>query len=234
MNEQVLIVERAALFDGNWPHGFVPLERDDVPAWVDRIEARSRFVDRESAERTPAWKQIIPYCVVRRGASELFCVERLPAQGEARLHGKLSIGIGGHINPVDAPTAGIVARATSRELHEELVLPGWAAPRPVGLLNDDSTAVGSVHFGLVHIVELPADTDPKSVAVREIHKMRGGFRGLVGPGQLWQDAALLESWSALLLDAFLRPMGRMRSSTSEGSHPSNPPEEGQHGGAQDA
>lgn len=232
--ERVLIVDRSALFGGDWPQGFVPIPPAEGPDLVRRLESLARFEDRPTAERTPAWKQLIPYCIVLRGEDEVFCVERLPSQGESRLHGRLSIGIGGHVEPIDGPVDGIVARATRRELREELHLPPGVTANLSGVLNDDSDAVGSVHVGLVHVVRLPASIPAESVRVREISKMRGGFRGLAGAGPLWHDSARLESWSALLLDAFLRPMGSSGSRPSEGSHPSQPPEEGRHGGAQDA
>jgi predicted NUDIX family phosphoesterase len=230
----VLVVDRAALFGGDWPQGFVALDAAAAADFCALLERQARFEPRALAERTPAWKQPIPYCAVRRGPDQLFCVERLPTHGETRLHGRLSIGIGGHVEPVDGSPDGILARATLRELHEELVVPMRPAPRLVGLLNDDSDEVGSVHVGLVHLVELPATTPDDAVRVREISKLRGGFRGLAGPESLWHDSARLESWSALLLDVFLRQIGGSRRSSSDGSHPSTPPEKGHHGGAQDA
>ena len=62
-------------------------------------------------------------------------------------------------------------------------------------------AVGQVHVGLVFSLDLGGFAPAESVAVREIRKMRGGFRGLVGWSNLWQDAPNLERWSRLVLDA---------------------------------
>lgn len=232
--ERVLIVDRRALFDGEWPQGFVPIEPGECGRWTERLESLARFEPRTEAEQNPDWKQLIPYCVVLRGDAEVFCVERLPAQGETRLHGRLSIGIGGHVEPIDAPIVGILGRATARELSEELHLPPAGPPEMIGLLNDDSNAVGAVHVGLVHVLGLPADLRRESVAVREISKMRGGFRGLAGPRPLWHDLDLLESWSALLRSVFPRPKGSSERSTSAGTHLTHAPEKGRHGGAQDA
>lgn len=206
--ERVLVVDRAAFFDGAWPQGFTALDRDAALEQAAAFEAAARFELRDLAEETPAWKQPIPYCVVCRGDREVFCVQRLTGQGEARLHGKISIGIGGHVEPVDELRPGILARAAARELGEELFMDldvdHLSAPRCVGILNDDSNAVGAVHVGLVHIVQVPADTPDTAVRVRETGKMRGGFRGVAGADRLWHDASLLESWSALLLDAIHR------------------------------
>lgn len=98
--ELVFVVERADFFGGDWPQGFVPLADGD--RLLAEFARRGFFVPRAEAEQQPAWKQLIPYCVLRRGDSVL-CVQRKTAQTENRLHGMWSIGLGGHVNPVPAP-----------------------------------------------------------------------------------------------------------------------------------
>jgi predicted NUDIX family phosphoesterase len=230
--QRVFVVDRTSFFDGSWPHGFVPLRGDAARTFLDQALALGRFEARPDAERTPAWKQWIPYCVLRcrRGqpaaaeghapATEpagLFCVRRTSGQGEARLHGSWSIGLGGHVEPEDRLAAGtehganFFRRALARELAEELNLAGEVpAPRFVGLLNDDQTAVGRVHAGLVYVLDLVADLDAacRQVTVREISKMAGGFGSLVEFRELWQDPARFESWSQFLVTAGVAgPMG---------------------------
>ena len=197
-DERVLVVDRSAHFGGDWPQGFVPLNPLAALELVRAFEASARFEPRARAESQPAWKQCIPYCVLGRGA-EVFCVERHPTQGEGRLHGKLSIGIGGHVGPEDSPTDGALHRALARELAEELVIPSdWVTgARLVGLLNDDEDAVGSVHTGLVFVLACPPAAP--APGIREISKMAGSFRPLAASAEAWQDAARLESWSAALL-----------------------------------
>lgn len=203
-DELVLVVDRAACFGGDWPQGFTPLGDAEARELVARFEALARFEPRVRAELEPAWKQCIPYCAVVCEA-QVFCVERLPRQGETRLHGKLSIGIGGHVGREDAPTRGALARGLLRELAEELRLPAspLRTPRCVGLLNDDANAVGAVHVGLVYVLELDRP-QAAELGIREISKLAGAFRPLVAPDGPWQDAARLESWSALLLDVLPR------------------------------
>lgn len=221
------MVDRAAFFGGDWPQGFHELAPQDAAAFLGDAQARGRFVDRPLAERTPAWKQWIPYCVIRlRGApvresgiapdetsaplTAIFTVQRTAGQGEARLHGAFSIGLGGHVDPEDAGTAhaavgtGFFARALARELTEELdCAPTDVPPRFVGILNDDRTSVGTVHAGLVYVWDLIANRTPprELVQVREISKMRGGFGSLVEFHELWQDPAKFESWSQILIRA---------------------------------
>lgn len=200
--EQVFVVRRADFFAGDWPQGFIPLRYREARNLVVSLEAGGFFAQRDRAEDNPAWKQLIPYCAITF-REQVFCVERLTNQGEARLHGKLSIGIGGHVNPQDGPSKGLVARALQRELAEELALPEDPLPAPqlIGLLNDDSDPVGRVHCGLVHCLEIPRNFPNlgAQLGIRENSKMRGGFRGLAGSTSLWQDESRLESWSKQLL-----------------------------------
>ncbi len=176
-------------------------------------------MDRDLAEEDPSFKQLIPYCLVTRDDS-LLVVERKAAQSERRLHGKLSVGLGGHINPEDilgsnsagggdetaeiegvSPRAGAVGRALERELSEELYLPedGSKPPHLVGLINDDTNPVGAVHVGLVFEKRLRGDGEAGSpvaeTRIRETSKMAGGFRSLAASSDVWQDRRRFESWS---------------------------------------
>lgn len=108
---EVFVVDRSALFGGAWPQGFVPMPAAATNL-LEEAFRRGRFVDRELAERTPAWKQWIPYCLLRCVAANpkdgsnpsvegIFRVRRSKGQTEARLHGLWSIGLGGHVDPED-------------------------------------------------------------------------------------------------------------------------------------
>lgn len=213
--EQVFVVERSAFFGGQWPQGLTRLSAQAAATLLADFELRGFYANRDRAENEPAWKQLIPYCVLRRGP-EVFCVERTQRQGEQRLHGLLSIGLGGHVNPIDSlepSDSGRLRVALRRELDEELSI-RWSAalgpPRLLGLLNDDSNPVGQVHAGLVFVL----DFDPTSridltnanteacdvVQIRETSAMRGGFTHLADAPGLWQDRGRFESWSRLLLE----------------------------------
>jgi predicted NUDIX family phosphoesterase len=172
-------------------------------------------VERRHAELDPSLKQIIPYCVVldatkREADPPALRLRRLPKQGEKRLHDKLSIGIGGHLNPVDqgnparegaargAPSASVLDEGVLRELSEELEIryvgSKAAPPEPLGVLNDDSTPVGSVHFGIVYALAVSGDT-----TIREKDHMTGDW---VPWSRLREEAeagAKFESWSSILL-----------------------------------
>ena len=191
--EFVYVVKRRELFERRFPHG---LETPDDAAMAEvlgRIRARGFFVERRHAEQDAALKQIIPYCVVARG-DEVFLTRRTAKGGDARLFGKRSIGVGGHINPVDGDD--VLALGLRREIDEELAVDGPWNVRAAGLLNDDSTDVGSVHFGLVHVVRVEGD-----VRVRETETLVGGFVHREELRRLCRDErATFETWSALLVD----------------------------------
>jgi predicted NUDIX family phosphoesterase len=213
---QVYVVDRAAFFGGDWPHGFHPITPEAAPAFLEQAYRLGRFVDRPLAEQTPAWKQWIPYCVLRCQPAHpgtqhdrgILRVQRTKGQSEARLHGSWSIGIGGHVEPEDGGAAAgepFFARALCRELREEIEFGDLEIPAPrfLGLINDDSTEVGRVHAGLAYALDFPMTVwQAKAVVrIREISKMHGGFGSLAEFFELWQDQTQFESWSQFLIHA---------------------------------
>lgn len=204
--EFVFVVPRAELFRDCYPQGLVRFGATFPQAEFEDVLGRAGFfVEREHAERNPDWKQVIPYSVVVR-EGEVLLLERLARGGERRLHGKLSIGVGGHVNPEDMPEDSIVGpRAagarpspipgcTRREIDEELDIRGPWRARPVGILNDDSNPVGAVHVGLVQVIVAQG-----AVEVRERDALDGRF---VTPDALrarLDSGANLETWSEFLV-----------------------------------
>ncbi len=188
--EQVYVVPRAELFPEGAPHGFFRAG----PEFFGRIYARGFFADRERVEEEPALKQVIPYTLVAREDRVLLC-RRTDRGGERRLHGMLSVGVGGHVNPQDH--GDVIHDALRRELVEELVLPPRFEARVVGLVNNDTTPVGSVHVGVVAVVD-PGSFDVK---VREADTMSGEFVSRADLLALHARAReSFEGRSALLLD----------------------------------
>jgi predicted NUDIX family phosphoesterase len=123
-----------------------------------------RWLPRAQAETDPTFKQWIPYVLLRNSRGEMAASPRQGA--EARLHGLWSVGLGGHVNPVDAPATGVEPRSAwrdllwtglRRELAEEY--PGAAAgtTRFLGLIHESRTAVGRVHLGVVFLHETAGD-----------------------------------------------------------------------------
>jgi predicted NUDIX family phosphoesterase len=167
-----------------------PLD-DDADAILDLIASQHSFVPRADAEVEPQWRQIIPYVVVMHG-DDVFTLRRLRKQTEARLHDKVSIGIGGHINPGHDVLAGL-----QKELDEEVAIDGAYELEFAGILNDESTEVSRVHLGAVYVLR----TSSANVRVRETEKMTGSF---VARGALASMRDAMETWSQVVYDALLK------------------------------
>lgn len=184
-DELVLGLPRARLLGDD---GWTGVRAVDVSATLTLIATEGSYRPRQEAEEDQAWKQVIPYLLLRDGR-RIFLMRRTRAGGDARLHERWSIGVGGHLGPQD----GGVEAGLLREFHEELVA-GWQPlVRPVGLLNDDRTPVGRVHLGIVY----EADAAGRTVAVRETDKLSGVF---APPEEVAAGYAHLETWSQLLFD----------------------------------
>src|SRR5437870_9932854 len=145
MQEDVMVVETALLR----PHFTARLIRDHAPAILELIASKHSFIPRAKAEVSPQYRQIIPYVVIRSG-DDYFVLRRTAKQTEARLHHKVSIGIGGHINPGHTLLEGL-----HKELDEEVAIEMPFGLQFVGILNDDHTEVGRVHLGAVYVADLP-------------------------------------------------------------------------------
>lgn len=189
--EQVLVVPRA-LFDEMG--AFQGIQTAEVDAWMTRLldPANHFFMDRAAAEEDPSHKQLIPYCVFRCG-DQVLHYTRGKSGGESRLHAKISVGVGGHINPVDTGEGRVGPEAyfaaVSRELEEELEKLGPRTSRIIALLNDDTNPVGQVHLGIVHLVDLEdADVTAREDALSDL-----GFSPLTElRGVMFEH---LETWS---------------------------------------
>ena len=161
MTEQVLVLPRDRVPGGC---DFIGLRAADEPVMAalrHAVAEHGRYLDRPVAEDSPEWKQLIPYVVVRDGELT-FLMERTTAGGDPRLHRKASIGVGGHLNPVDAGVDPLQG-GLHREWAEELTADWEPQFQLLGLLNDDTNPVGSVHLGVVFQV----DAAGRPVQVRE-------------------------------------------------------------------
>jgi predicted NUDIX family phosphoesterase len=183
--EQVYVVPRSAVID---EAGWYGIRTDRLDAFVGALERDGRYEPRDLMEVDPSFKQVIPYLVLRDG-ERYFLMQRTTGGGDARLHGRYSIGVGGHLNPGDGGLLG----GLRREWDEELIADFIPAFQLVGLLNDDTTEVGAVHLGAVYL----ADADGRAVAVRETDKLAGSF---VEPREVEAVADRLETWSRLVFE----------------------------------
>ena len=196
--EHVLVVPTPVFHEIGHFQGFSA----DVDAYFQRLldPAHVSYRPRSEMEEDPTFKQLIPYCLFRHtledGTPLLFQYTRGSGQGESRLHAKRSVGIGGHISQEDAAVAGgdVYREGMRRELEEEVRIDTAYDEKCVGLINDDETAVGSVHLGVVHIFDL---AEPR-VQPNEEDICETGFL----PAQiLLDDLDQFETWSQIALKA---------------------------------
>jgi len=158
------------------------------------------FLPRAQAEGDPVYKQIIPYVLVAFENSVLHYVRGKKA-GEQRLVAKCSIGIGGHMNEADESLCAMDEQAyragVEREVNEEINIETPFEDRIVALLNDDSTEVGRVHLGIVHVFKLK---EPK---VQKREAMITGLTFLTKE-ELIARRESFESWSQICVDSLDR------------------------------
>lgn len=194
MSEQVLVLPRDRVPGGCDFSGVREADAGAVEGLRRAVAEHGRFMDRPVAEESPDWKQLIPYVVLRDGPN-VFLMERTDAGGDPRLHRKATIGVGGHINPVDEGDDPLSV-GLAREWQEELVADWEPRFELVGMLNDDSNPVGSVHLGVVFTVE----ADGRPVTVRETHKLAGRF---ATPQEVRSARDRMETWSQLVAERLL-------------------------------
>ncbi len=212
-DENVLVFPRSLFEQLGVFQGFDSNVNRYLPVILD--PKNNSFMARAQAETNPDFKQIIPYVVITDGKSILHYVRGKKA-GEQRLVAKGSVGIGGHINDVDykepllafnkepllASTFGNqeFQDAVEREVREELSIQGVFDAKPIGFINDDSTEVGRVHFGVVHVLFCMPDKIKKNEQV--ITQVE-----FIPIDELKKKRDQMETWSQFCLDnidAFLK------------------------------
>ena len=195
-SERVLVVPGAELDRLGRFQGFCPDAERYLAALL--VPAMMEYRPRSEVEDDPSLKQLIPYVVLKSGDS-VFCYTRGKSQGEARLHRRRSLGVGGHVAEEDADgrrSFEAYEMAMKRELDEEVEVNSPGRMQLVGLINDDSTPVGSVHLGVVHLFEL----DLPLVTPREEGLAEPEFVRIADLGQSWDE---FETWSQICIKAFL-------------------------------
>jgi predicted NUDIX family phosphoesterase len=188
MEEEVLVIPSEIYFE----------YRNEPGALIRAVPGHCLFLPRSAAEEDPRYRQIIPYVFAGYSGS-WFVMKRLFAQSEARLHGKLSLGIGGHINPVDCAASGgdAVLAGLRRELAEEVRVDAAGQPEFRGIISDESTAVGRVHLGLVY--ELACKSGEFEIVEKDKIEGRWAARTWIG-----EHYGAFESWSQMLYDRYIR------------------------------
>ncbi|MHC4552715.1 MAG: hypothetical protein ACYSUT_08110 [Planctomycetota bacterium] len=192
-DEQILVIERSKIEQVGMFHGLA----FDIDPYLDVIfQGLPQFKLRKDMETDPAYKQLIPYVIMCCDGKYLtYC--RGKRAGEKRLVGNRSIGIGGHINPIDDMSLmgfrETYQNAVDREVEEEVNFKTSHTDQIVALLNDDTNEVGKVHLGVVHIWTLDSvDVSKKEQMINQLEFMT--------IDELLAVRDEMETWSQLCLD----------------------------------
>ncbi|HEX3998596.1 MAG TPA: phosphoesterase [Pirellulales bacterium] len=196
--EHVLVVPTELFHRLGHFQGFSP----DVERYLAELLSpeHTSYRPRPEVEQNPSFKQLIPYVIFRHrdaaGRTALFQYTRGSGMGEARLHSKRSVGVGGHISADDrtSDAAAPYFEGMRRELSEEVIVDSPSTERCVGLINDDESPVGQVHLGVVHLV----DVERPAVFPRESEIIKAGFRPVE---EMLADLSQFETWSQICLRA---------------------------------
>ncbi|WP_059103393.1 hypothetical protein [Shouchella shacheensis] len=203
MDEMIVVVPRKHVFHNeSLVFQGVTSERENIATIMNRINRHFSEMRRGDAEENDSYKQPIPYVVIRR-QDDIFLYERLSGAGEARLHNKLSLGFGGHMNTIMSSSFQEMLEAnTDRELHEELQFDKdkQKKTKAIGLINDDEEEVGRVHIGILSVLEL---ADDAAVEVKEVNQMTGRW---VPISDLKKEEIYerLESWSKFVVNILIK------------------------------
>jgi predicted NUDIX family phosphoesterase len=190
--ERVLCFERK-LFEGLGVFQGLSLE---VEKYLPVLTSSKNltYLNRSAAEHDKRYKQLIPYVLVI-SEGQLLRYQRGKGGQETRLRGLWSVGIGGHISEEDH---GLFTKdfgyfeGMRREVREEVEVEE-VSESAVAVINDDSTDVGYVHFGVVHVMQVANEN------------LAGRRSGIVSPefvpiANAVKDAASYESWSRFCLE----------------------------------
>jgi predicted NUDIX family phosphoesterase len=181
------LLEEVGVFEGLSP---------EVERYLPAVTSPSRLVylNRTDAEQDRRYKQLVPYVLLICNG-KILRYRRGRGGQETRLHGLFSVGIGGHISEEDH---GLFSKdlgyrdGMRREIMEEVAVEE-VKESAVAVINDDSTEVGYVHFGVVHVMHVANET------------VVGWRSGIVGPEfipivEAVKGASGYESWSRLCLE----------------------------------
>jgi predicted NUDIX family phosphoesterase len=168
---------------------------------LNRIVQSGLFRKRSELEENPSFKQIIPYAIISNKNS-FFLFTRTSGQTEKRLHNKLHLGVGGHMNPgsSEGPGEQYLINELKREFFEEVKLLSDCLIEDIefiGFINDDSISVGRVHIGLLYNIRV----SNKYVVINETDKMTANWIDKVDLIDQYEE---METWTKIAIDYYIK------------------------------
>jgi predicted NUDIX family phosphoesterase len=195
-DEKILVVKKNILFSYQVTEGLRPIDFDHYQKLIRRYK---KFLWRSKVEQDITYKQIIPYLIFTHN-NKFFIMRRKNNASEVRLQNKYSLGIGGHIKKEDLKRTNIIEWA-EREFHEEVKYNGKCKIESIGILNDESNAVGQVHTGFVFLLHGKSP----NIQIRNEHK-EGMLVTLEECLALYNQ---MESWSQIVIN-YLKEVSKAR------------------------
>lgn len=187
--------------------------RQDYEPYVSYLlnTANSLYIPREEAEETEQYKQIVSYILIKHRNQLLRFVRGKITSVYKYLYGEYSIGFGGHVEKRDwnlfSVGDGGYGDSIRRELMEELGIDldmlgeNTYELRMIGVLNDDSSALGRRHFAFVHLLEIKTDEFRKGIDYDKGEKSVNDLR-MVSISSFSNEFAGYEYWSKLVMQTF--------------------------------
>jgi predicted NUDIX family phosphoesterase len=168
---------------------------------LNRIVQNGLFRKRYELEEDPSFKQIIPYAIISNKDS-YYVFRRITGQTEKRLHNKLHLGVGGHMNPGISKEPGeqYLLNELKREFFEEVkLLNGCLIDKIefIGFINDDTISVGRVHIGLLYLIRV----SNKDVVINETDKMSAEW---IDKRDLFEYYEEMETWTKIAIDLYIK------------------------------
>jgi predicted NUDIX family phosphoesterase len=177
------LLEKAGFIAERGGYKYTPLDGANIGSLTSILNEHGSYMERfgeGGAESDERYKQIIPYIFVRDHLGKFLAFQRSTSgtdYHESRLRGKISLGIGGHVDDGEMPDTALL-----REFDEEaqLISKGSAISfddykegigglkkhvdaEYVGVIDDETTPVDRVHLCLAVRIRLP---EGYSVAVK--------------------------------------------------------------------
>jgi len=162
---------------------------------IENILTYSLFIDRKNAENNRNWKQIIPYMVFRKADGTILTYEKSKKSSEKRLHGFLSIGIGGHVNPCDYSVIYGAVREVKEEIGIDLSPQFFLDNLDNYSVIDIKGGVSAYHTGFCFIVDVEWFDPEKIKFSREVESIEW-----LTIQELNARKDILESWSNYILE----------------------------------
>ncbi len=194
MGERIMVIPKWSA--GEIGRGFKQASAETLTKLIAHIKA----MPRDEVEENEEFLQVIPYAVIRRlkpGGNHEVLVYKRSDSGDQRLHGKLSIGFGGHWKEGEQTTT----QALLRELNEELGITKNDIHEitVIGTLRSDEKPVDRVHIGVVFFVTVNRDCQPKPN--NEISYL--AWRNQYDLEELAKTDHM-ETWSRLIVEELIR------------------------------